>query len=52
MGTKPVTRPTSVLFGRGEKGTRTCFVLGNGTEECSGPLGAGIDEADCVMAVV
>lgn len=40
------------LLCRRGKGTRTCFELGNGAEECGGPFGAGIDEADGVVAVV
>lgn len=39
-------------YSGGERGDQTCFELGNGTEECSGPLGAGVDEADRVVAVV
>lgn len=40
------------LCWKGEKGTRTCFEFGDGAEECGGPLGAGVDEADGVVAVV
>ena len=36
----------------GEKGTRTCFELGDGAEERGTPLGAGINEAYGVVAIV
>lgn len=36
----------------GGKETRTCFELGDGAEEGCRPLGAGVDEADGIVAVV
>lgn len=35
-----------------KKQTRTCFELGDGAEEGCRPLGAGVYEADRVMAIV